>query len=203
MPTPDSWSRVVLEGERILLEPLDASHAPGLLAVAQGDRSTFTYTTAPHDEASTSAYIARAMQEWESGDGLAFATIDKLEGRVVGSTRFARAEYWAWPERSMHTASGVDAIEIGWTWLAPSAQRTGINREAKRLMLDYAFGTLDVRRVTLKTDARNERSRRAIEGIGGKLDGVLRAHMPAADGGTRDSAVYSILRAEWPQRTSG
>jgi RimJ/RimL family protein N-acetyltransferase len=109
---------------------------------------------------------------------------------VVGSTRFGNIERWS--------SDAIDAVEIGWTWLAASAQRTAVNTEAKILMLDHAFGVWRVKRVTLKTDARNARSRAAIARIGGKLDGILRAHMPAADGGVRDSAVFSILAAEWP-----
>jgi RimJ/RimL family protein N-acetyltransferase len=92
----------------------------------------------------------------------------------------------------------ADAVEIGWTWLAASAQRTGINTEAKRLMLGHAFEVWEVHRVTLKTDARNQRSRAAIERLGAKLDGLLRGHMPAYDGEVRTSAVYSIVRDEWP-----
>lgn len=91
-----------------------------------------------------------------------------------------------------------DAIEIGWTWLAPSAQRTPVNTEAKHLMLALAFERWKVHRVTLKTDERNARSRANIERIGGKLDGILRAHMPASDGGVRNTAIYSIVASEWP-----
>jgi N-acetyltransferase len=90
-----------------------------------------------------------------------------------------------------------DAAEIGWTWLAPEAQRTAVNTSAKLLMLEYAFEVWHVRRVTLKTDARNERSRNAISRIGAHFEGILRAHVPAADGGIRDSAMFSILDSEW------
>ena len=89
-------------------------------------------------------------------------------------------------------------MEIGWTWLRRSAQRSGANTEAKRLMLAHAFETWQVRRVTLKTDARNARSRAAIARLGATLDGLLRGHIPASDGGPRTSAVFSILDAEWP-----
>ena len=92
-----------------------------------------------------------------------------------------------------------DAVEIGSTWLAPSAQRTAINTHAKLLMLTHAFEAWAVLRVTLKTDARNLRSRAAIERIGARFDGVLRAHMPAFDGGVRDTAFYSIVAVEWPE----
>jgi RimJ/RimL family protein N-acetyltransferase len=89
-------------------------------------------------------------------------------------------------------------VEIGWTWLAADVQRTGVNTAMKRLMLEYAFDVWQVHRVTLKTDARNTRSRRAIERLGARAEGVRRAHHPAADGTIRDSAYYSILRDEWP-----
>jgi RimJ/RimL family protein N-acetyltransferase len=91
-----------------------------------------------------------------------------------------------------------DAVEIGYTWLAPWAQRTGINTQAKLLMLTHAFETWRVHRVRLTTDARNTRSRAAIERLGARLDGILRAHHAAYDGAIRDSAFYSILDTEWP-----
>jgi len=112
---------------------------------------------------------------------------------VVGSTRFGNLERWTRGE------DRIDAVEIGWTWLTPSAQRTVVNTEAKLLMLGHAFESWRVHRVTLKTDARNARSRAAIERLGAKLDGLLRAHMPATDDTLRTSAVYSILAGEWPE----
>jgi RimJ/RimL family protein N-acetyltransferase len=134
-----------------------------------------------------------------------FVTVSRKTGDVLGSTRLCALEYWAWPDGRQGRA-GIDppeAAEIGWTWLSAAAQRTAINTEAKRLMLGHAFETWKARRVHLKTDARNARSRAAIERIGGRLDGILRAHMPAADGGVRDSAWYSILLAEWPAVRAG
>jgi RimJ/RimL family protein N-acetyltransferase len=108
------------------------------------------------------------------------------------------AEYWDWDGTGATDANESDAVEIGSTWLAASAQRTGVNTEMKLLMLAHAFDVLGVRRVTLKTDARNRRSRDNIERVGATFEGVLRAHMPAMDGGIRDSAWYSILDSEWP-----
>ena len=105
------------------------------------------------------------------------------------------AEYWH-PIGESPRATPI-AVEVGYTWLVAAAQRTGINAEAKVLMFDYAFDSLRVERVSLKTDARNERSRRNIERAGATFDGVLRRHMPASDGGFRDSAMYSLLREEW------
>jgi RimJ/RimL family protein N-acetyltransferase len=129
-----------------------------------------------------------------------FATIDRATDAVVGSTRFGNIEFWAWPPGNPHQrgAQLPDVVEIGWTWLAPSAQRTGINTEAKRLMLTHAFESWRVHRVSLMTDARNGRSRDAILRLGACFDGVLRASRVAADGAIRDTAAYSVLDAEWP-----
>ena len=131
---------------------------------------------------------------------LPFATLDARTGRVLGTTRFGAIEYWVIPPSSdVGRPKGVPhAVEIGWTWLAPSVQRTAVNTEAKRLMLAHAFERWEVHRVTLKTDARNVRSRNAIERIGARLDGIIRAHSAAADGGVRDVAIFSMLAREWP-----
>jgi RimJ/RimL family protein N-acetyltransferase len=123
---------------------------------------------------------------------------------VIGSTRFFDLERWAWPAgHARHVRSNEnqtpDACEIGYTWLAPSAIRTAANTEAKLLMLTYAFETWQVLRVCLHTDVRNQRSRDAIERIGGKFEGILRAHRMAADFIARDSARFSIVAAEWPE----
>ena len=129
-----------------------------------------------------------------------FATVDRKANRVVGSTRFGNIEFWAWPPGNRHQRGEhlPDVVEIGWTWLAGSAQRSGINTEAKLLMLGHAFEHWHVHRVSLMTDARNSRSREAIERLGARFDGVLRAARVASDGGIRDTAAYSILDSEWP-----
>lgn len=120
-------------------------------------------------------------------------------GRVVGSTRFDDIAAWTWPAGHTHERSGVpDAVEIGGTWLASSARRTVVNTEAKYLMLVHAFEVWRVHRVRLRTDVRNEVSRRAIERIGARFEGVLRADRPGADGTVRDSALFSVVAAEWP-----
>jgi N-acetyltransferase len=128
-----------------------------------------------------------------------FATVRVTDNAVIGSTRFWNLEQWPWPEgHSLHGRSGPDACEIGYTWLTRSAVRTAANTEAKLLMLTYAFETWQVLRVCFHTDVRNDRSRAALERIGGKLEGILRAHRMAADYTPRDSARYSIVAAEWP-----
>jgi len=192
-------SEVVLQGELVRLEPLTFDHAPAMLEAASTDRSTFGLTSVP---AATSEaveqYISTAREQHERSEGLAFATIRRSDDRVVGSTRFMSAEYWK-PIEAQPRSTPI-AIEVGYTWLISEAQRTGINAEAKVLMFNYAFDVLRVERITLKTDARNERSRRNIERAGATFDGILRRHMPASDGGYRDSAMYSLLREEWLDR---
>ncbi|HEY2518290.1 MAG TPA: GNAT family protein [Polyangiaceae bacterium] len=194
-------SPVTLAGRHVRLEPLSVGHLPGLLQAASESRATFTLTSVPGDEAAMRAYIDYARERFEAAEALPFATVDVAKNRVVGSTRFAALERWAWPAGRVAPAPAVDfeVAEIGWTWLAPSAQRTPVNTEAKLLMLTHAFETWKLRRVLLKTDARNSRSRAAIERLGARFDGILRAHMPSYDGGVRDSAFYSILAAEWPE----
>src|SRR5207302_6292315 len=131
--------------------------------------------------AAMAAWIDLALAEAARGQAVPFATVDKERGRVVGSTRFANLERWQWVHPPVEPrALGPDAVEIGWTWLAQSAQRTYVNTEAKLLMLTHAFEVWRVRRVTFKTDARNARSRANIERVGARLDGIWRAHMPAA-----------------------
>jgi RimJ/RimL family protein N-acetyltransferase len=193
----------VLVGAHVRLEPLSPAHVDGLVAAATGDRSSFAYTVVPDDRASMAAFVERALRHAEDGDQVPFATVALALGRVVGTTRFYELEPWDWagisPGAEAVPASGVlDRASIGHTWLDPAAQRSPVNTEAKLLMLDHAFGTWGVRAVRLQTDDRNARSRAAIERLGCTLDGVLRADRPAADGTVRDSAVFSMLAADWP-----
>jgi RimJ/RimL family protein N-acetyltransferase len=193
-------SPVVLEGRFVRLEPLTLDHVPGLVKASSGARESFVYTLVPNGASEARSYVEFALEAQAAGTALPFATIDRLTGRVVGSTRFFDIEFWDWSAGSPHQRGNdlPDALEIGFTFLAPEAQRTGINTEAKLLMLTHAFETWCVHRVRLVTDVRNERSRRAIERLGFRLDGVLRAARTAFDGGIRDSAYYSMLDAEWP-----
>ena len=187
---------VTLESEFVRLEQLTLDHTAAMVAAASTDRSTFGLTTVPEANVqSVEHYITTAREQYERGEGLAFATIRRSDDRLVGSTRFMLAEYW-YPIDEQPRSTPI-AIEVGYTWLIAEAQRTGINAEAKVLMFNYAFGVLGVERITLKTDARNERSRRNIERSGATFDGILRRHMLASDGGFRDSAMFSLLREEW------
>jgi N-acetyltransferase len=191
---------VVLEGRHVRLEPLAAGHARDLLAAASGPRETYGFTTVPADEPAMAAYIEAALREQRAGRALPFATVAKATGRVVGSTRFGNIEFWAWPpgNANQRGEDTPDVVEIGWTWLAADAQRTPLNTEAKLLMLAHAFETWRVHRVSLMTDSRNERSRRAILRLGARFDGVIRAQRPGSDGMIRSTAAFSILDSEWP-----
>jgi N-acetyltransferase len=190
---------LTLDGRFVRLEPLSPAHVEGLCAAAAESRATYSLTQVPADAARMAAYVESAREDAARGLAVPFATFDKRQGRVVGSTRFGNIERWSWPEAPVPPIpDGPDAVEIGWTWLAQSAQRTYVNTCAKILMLTHAFEVWRVRRVNLKTDARNARSRANIERVGGRLDGILRAHSPAWDGGVRDTAIYSILPSEWP-----
>jgi RimJ/RimL family protein N-acetyltransferase len=188
-----------LADDVVCLEPLAMEHADPLWRAASLARHSYVLTRVPASADAMRAHVELALAEQEKGVSIPFVTKDAT-GRVVGSTRFMNIERWTWLPGSPHQRSAeyADAVEIGSTWLAADAQRTGINTHAKRLMLTLAFEGWEVHRVTLKTDARNARSRAAIERLGARLDGVLRAHMPAFDGAIRDTAFYSILGAEWP-----
>ena len=145
------------------------------------------------------AYVEDALTARAAGDELPFATVRRADGRVVGTTRFSDTAPWSWPDGSpFQRHHRPDVTEIGHTWLAASAQRTGVNTEAKALMLRHAFEVWEVHLVRLRTDQRNARSRAAIERLGARFEGVRRADRPGADGTVRDSAFYSISRAEWP-----
>jgi RimJ/RimL family protein N-acetyltransferase len=197
---PPKVRAVVLEGHHVRLEPLTLDHDRALAAAAGGPRETYDLTTVPDGESGALRYIETALADQEAGRSLPFATVARATGRVVGSTRFLNIEFWAWPAgHELQRGEDVpDVVEIGATWLAAHAQRTPINTEAKLLMLTHAFERWRVHRVSLMTDARNERSRRAILRLGARFDGVIRAQRPAVDGTIRDTAAFSILEREWP-----
>ena len=193
--------RVVLEGAVVRLEPLTAEHVQPLLAAATEDRATYGFTTVPGTAEDMRRYVDLALEQEQVGWALPFAIRHVARDEIVGSTRFLDLEYWQHPapfSAAVDPATPPDAVEIGSTWLAASAQRTGVNTEMKLLMLTHAFDEWGVQRVTLKTDARNQRSRDAIARIGASFEGVRRAHTYATDGSLRDSAYYSIVASEWP-----
>lgn len=189
-----------LHGKHIRLEPLTREHADALAAASAGHIDLYRWSPVPQGREEALSYIDKALAWQSEGRAVPFATVGQSDGVVIGSTRFFEIERWAWPAgHERHGRQFPDACEIGYTWLTPSALRTGANTEAKLLMLTHAFETWGVLRVCLHTDARNTRSRAAIERIGGKFEGILRSHRMAADFIARDSARYSIIAAEWPK----
>jgi RimJ/RimL family protein N-acetyltransferase len=169
-----------LSGRHVRLEPLQSRHAPGLAAAAR-------------------QYVAVAEAAREAGTAAPFAVVRLADETVIGSTRLFDLERWAWPDgHPRHGHDGPDTCEIGHTWLAASAIRSGANTEMKRLMLTLAFDAWDVQSVCFHTDARNERSRRALARIGARYEGTLRSHQLGSDGRPRDSARFAITAADWP-----
>ena len=176
-----------LEGQIVVLEPLEARHEDGLFAAAQ--HAEIWKWLAPIGESRElfSAWLVASLAESAAGREGTFVTIDRASGQPIGSTRYLNV-------REAHRG-----VEIGWTWLTPSMWRTGANVEAKLLMLEHAFEHLQCMRVEFKTDARNERSRAALEALGAQHEGILRKHMLVPGVGVRDSAYYSVIDEEWPQ----
>jgi RimJ/RimL family protein N-acetyltransferase len=176
-----------LNGQTVALRPMQLSDVDGLIAVATpGELWNSWLTTIPRPE-ETAAYIETALRERAAGVSHPFVIVEQPSQRVVGTTRYGNI-------RAAHRC-----VEIGWTWLGQAWQRTGINTEAKYLLLQYAFEKLGCVRVELKTDVLNDRSRNAIERIGGKPEGVLRQHMIMPNGRIRDTIYYSIIASEWPE----
>ncbi|AIV41105.1 MULTISPECIES: GNAT family N-acetyltransferase [unclassified Curtobacterium] len=175
-----------LTGDRVTLEPLAAEHADDLrAAVADGDLWRTWYTSVPAPDR-VEAEIDRRLGEHAAGRMVPFAIRDRPTGRVVGATTFANID----------TANR--RVEIGYTFLARAAQRSGINTEAKLLLLSHAFDTWDCIAVEFRTHWHNQQSRAAIASLGAKQDGVLRSHSIGRDGTLRDTVVFSITATEWP-----
>jgi RimJ/RimL family protein N-acetyltransferase len=189
----------VLQGRHVCLEPLERRHVDGLVAAAAADPSLYRWSPVPQGAQEVAGYVQTALAWQDAGTAVPFAIVRVSDGLVIGSTRFWNLERWSWPEGHPSHGRGLpDVCEIGYTWLTRSAVRTAANTEAKLLMLTHAFEAWQVLGVCFYTDARNQRSRAAIERIGGRFEGILRAHRLAADATPRDSVRYSILASEWP-----
>lgn len=182
-----SWlTEITLEGYGVRLEPMRAEHAPGLEeAVADGELWNLWFTLVP-DQGSAEAYIDQALAMQAAGTSRPFVICLQDSGRVVGSTRFC------------HIDDENQRVEIGYTWLAKSVQRSFVNAACKQLLLTYAFEDRGAIAVEFRTHWHNRASRRAIERLGAKQDGVLRQHRRHPDGSYRDTVVFSILQSEWP-----
>ena len=191
MSTDRPVERVALRGRRIALEPLSADHLTGLAAaIRDGELWAIPVTLVPHPD-ELPEFLRHAEARYAAQLERAFATIDLERGAVVGSTRF------------MEIDRDHRRVEIGFTFLARSWQRTHVNTEAKYLMLRHAFDEWECNRVELITDALNAKSRQAILRLGAKEEGVMRNHMVMRGGRVRDSMLYSIIRSEWPAVRSG
>lgn len=178
---------VVLKGRHVTLEPLGPEHAEALAAAIAPDDDVYRWLfLKPRTPVEMRAWIADRTADRAQGKALAFAQRQPSTGRIMGSTSL-----FDWNEAER-------CVEIGHTWLAAPFRRTGANTEAKRMLLEHAFESLRVARVQIVTDARNQRSRDAIERLGATFEGVLRRRRRGFDGQLRDSAYYSVIDAEWP-----
>ena len=183
--TVEQWTVPVLEGRIVRLEPLSREHERGLWEASRDERTwRWLSVVRPRTEDEWRTWIGQALATAEAGAEIPLVTLRQAE--IVGSTRFLALR----PEHR--------SVEIGWTWLHPSAWNTGANVEAKLLQLEHAFETWNCRRVELKTDALNERSRGALEALGATFEGIHRKHMLVRHGENRDSAWYSVTDDDWP-----
>ena len=177
---------VVLEGRGIRLEPLEPHHADDLTAATSDGRLWELWFTSVPEPENVGRYIADAKAGLAAGHMLPWAVRDLASGRVIGTTRYH------------DIVPAIDRVEIGWTWYGLSWQRSHVNTTCKLLLFQHAFETLGCKVVGLRTDNFNFRSQRAIEALGAKRDGVIRHHYSRRDGSVRDSVMYSVLAAEWP-----
>ncbi|MEP6908530.1 MAG: GNAT family protein [Pseudoxanthomonas sp.] len=182
---PATWHATRLQGGHVSLEALAVTHVDGLRLALQGDALSMLWYTNVPKAADADAWVQAALQKQAQGLEVPFVVRDAA-GSVVGSTRFYDLEL------------SVPRLSIGYTWYAPRVQRTGVNSEAKLLLLTHAFEVLGCAAVCLETSWFNQASRAAITRLGARQDGVLRNHKRHADGSLRDTVVYSILDNEWP-----
>ncbi len=177
---------VTLNGEHVALQPLSFEHEAGLAAAVQdGALWELWFTSVPRPE-NMKAEIERRLRLQDAGSMLPFTAVDRHSGDIVGMTTY------------MNIDAVSPRVEIGSTWYARRVQRTPLNTEAKLLLLGHAFDTLDCLAVEFRTHFLNHASRRAIERLGARLDGILRSHQRMANGTLRDTCVYSIIAPEWP-----
>ncbi len=177
---------VTLEGHGVRLEPLEPAHEDGLAAAAADGRLWELWYTSVPGPGETRRYIADALAGQLAGQMLPWVVRDVGSGDIVGTTRYH------------DILPSVDRVEIGYTWYAARCQRTHVNTACKLLLFEHAFDALGCKVVGLRTDNLNLRSQRAIEALGARRDGVLRHHRARRDGTVRDTVMYSILAAEWP-----
>ncbi|SNS30280.1 Protein N-acetyltransferase, RimJ/RimL family [Granulicella rosea] len=187
-PSPGAveFKPVTLTGDLVRLEPLTLDHHDDLVAAVKDGELWKLWFTFPPEPENVRGEIERRLGLQAAGSMIPFAVIDLGSGRAVGMTTY------------MNIQSAHRRVEIGSTWYAKSVQRTGINTEAKLLLLTHAFEALDCIAVEFQVHSMNQPSRRAVERLGAKLDGVIRNHSFTRNGALRDMCVYSILPSEWP-----
>ncbi len=178
---------IILENEKARLEPLQEAHFEALNEIAMNNELWKFTSVNIKSRADFRKYFNEALSEKEKRNAYPFAIFDKQENRYGGCTRFGNISF------------EHKRMEIGWTWYHPQLQRTGLNRNCKFLLLSYAFETIDLNRVELKTSHTNLRSQNAMEQIGAVKEGILRKHMINPDGSLRDSVIYSFIKEEWPE----
>lgn len=183
----NSWLYpTTLSGKIVTLIPLAREHSDALLnAASDGELWNLWYTSVPNNT-SVDAYLNQAFKDQEAERALLFAVVDNNTQKIIGTTRYCNVD------------NLNQRLEIGYTWYAKSFQRTGVNTECKFLLLSHAFETLNTIAVEFRTHWHNQASRTAIARLGAKQDGVLRNHQKSADGGYRDTVVFSIINQEWP-----
>lgn len=186
MPGFDFGTEIILEDERVRLQPIRAADYDALQAAAFADPEILKFSPkSVHTAELLKAYIEEAVNARAISFRYAFSIFDKAAGQYAGSTSY------------VNISNPDQRLEIGYTWYGPEFRRSGLNRHVKWLMLNYAFETLGFERVEFKTDERNMRSRAAIQRLGAKEEGILRSHMVMSDGFRRNTVYYSILKPEW------
>lgn len=198
-------AELVLRGRYVRLEPLGRQHVEALSAASAADPSLFDdsiyqWTIVPQGVDETAAYVQTALDWRDAGTAIPFVVLRSADDAVIGTTRYWNVERWLWPAgHQCYGKTTPDVAEIGYTWYARSAIRSGANTEAKFLMLQHAFEGWNAVRISLHTDTRNLRSQASMERIGFKREGIIRAHKLAPDFIPRDSVRFSMIAAEWPE----
>jgi RimJ/RimL family protein N-acetyltransferase len=179
---------IILENAFARLRPINKTDIDNLLPVATKDKDLLQFSPAQiYTRELLKTYVDKAVEHKISKNRYVFIVFDKTRNQFAGSTSF------------LNISNPDDRLEIGATWYGKAFQRTGLNRNCKYLLLKYAFDSLEAERVEFKTDERNLASRKAIEKIGGKFEGILRRHTLMSDGFRRNTICYSILKSEWPE----
>lgn len=177
---------IILENDRVLLRPLEANDLDNLLEFSLNEPEIWTYSLVPvNGKENLRSYIQTALEAREAKREFPFIVFDKLQGKYAGCTRFYDIQILN------------KSVQLGYTWYGKQFQGTGLNKQCKFLLLEFAFETLQMERVEFRADNNNERSKAAMKSIGCTIEGILRKNVPTQNGGRRDSIILSILKDEW------